>query len=193
MSDYKYHLIQTAKGKYPSPFPLIGRSGKNYGYAEYDPTPGVEAHAMFVSKEDWEGGMDREIAENSHHSFCKWIVRAVVSDTDTLDAKIAAENDALKTEIYRLQNPKQEPETVPDAVPDAFDELSMEEPESPKAPDDAREEIKRLYGMRYRSIRSEALTLNREQGANIDVNSIKTSQGLIDAMRQFHETQLVTP
>lgn len=99
MPKLTYLLIQSARGSYPSPIAVCG-SGV-LGHALYDPAHG--AHVFRFTQEEWEGGIDRQIAENKHRSFGKWIVRAEVEpDLESPAGKHAQEVDALKAEIAEL-------------------------------------------------------------------------------------------
>lgn len=106
-----YLLINAARGQYQTP---LGVGLPTIGHAFYEEEYG--AHVFRVSQADWEGdhqqgGLDRQIAENSHRAFQKWIVRAIVEDDSEVGAALEAalkENAALKglLEEYGYMQPE---------------------------------------------------------------------------------------
>ncbi len=181
MPKLSYLLISVNPGKYPSAIGVCGGSTKPYGYAEYDRA--LNCHTLLVSQEQWEGGMDRDVTNNKHRSFGKWIVRAIVEpDLETPEGQQAAEIDRLKARVAELEQ----------AAPTVKDSLSVA-PEGGLAPlDDIQEQAKaiseRVRGdiapasntsglSRHRALRAEAKAAN-EQGAAIDLG------GSTDSLQQ---------
>lgn len=100
MPKVTYLLIQSRKGAYGSPIGV--GTLQTYGHAFYDAKH--DAHVFRFTKEQWEGGVDKEIAENGHRSFGKWIIRAEVEpDLESPEGKRAQEVDALNARIVELE------------------------------------------------------------------------------------------
>lgn len=178
MPKVTYLLIQSARGSYPSPIAVCGSSV--LGHALYDPEHG--AHVFRFTQEEWEGGIDRQIAENKHRSFGKWIVRAEV------EPDLAVPEEALKARIAELEA-ELEPyrKALAEAQEDPMDQLppaaeSETPPVDPANPPTVPPADLNLHPKQLEKLVREA----NEKGAGIIIEGERTKVKLRDALTAYY-------
>lgn len=114
MPKFTYLLINTENMGHATPMAVSGYSGKLYGHATFDAKLG--AHTFRVTQEEWESGMDLDIAKGMHRRLQRWRIRVEVVD----DAPVAAVAEVPEVPPFSSVVPPMDELPAPSDTPSEF-------------------------------------------------------------------------